>query len=59
MVFRQSNGEDLKVWPVLASIEGDIPFMTKMVNSLGHAATVACFKCALQATWVQTAKANR
>lgn len=54
-----ADGSILKVWPVLGHAEGDIPFMAKLTNSVGHTATHACFHCAMEATYSHEARTNR
>ena len=41
----------IKIWPVLDFVEGDIPFMEKLTNSIGHAAKHPCFRCGLNGMW--------
>lgn len=53
------DGVWVDVWPVLGQVEGDIPFMAKLTNSVGHGATHACYHCAIEATWSKTASTNR
>lgn len=49
----------VRVWPVLIAVEGDIPFMEKVTNSIGHSAKHACFRCALAGDWHAEAKTVR
>lgn len=49
----------VKVWPVLIAVEGDIPFMEKVTNSIGHSAKHACFRCALTGEWHPEARTVR
>lgn len=57
--IQRPDGVWVKVWPVLGQVEGDIPFLAKIMNSIGHGGKNACFHCALQATWIPAAKTNR
>lgn len=47
------------VWPVLGFVEGDIPFMEKLTNSIGHSAKQACLRCALKGKHHAEAKTVR
>ena len=48
LVDDADTGLKLKLWPVLAYVEGDTPFLSKMSDSVGHAAITACQRCALR-----------
>ena len=37
----------MRVWPVLANAEGDIPILEKLMNSVGFSGKHACYRCAL------------
>ena len=39
------------MWPVLCCVEGDIPWLEKLTNSIGHTAKRACFRCAQNGVW--------
>lgn len=49
----------LKVWPVLCCAEGDIPWLTKLRNSIGHAGVHACYDCSLEGSYHHGAKTVR
>lgn len=53
------DGRKIRVWPVLACVEGDIPWMEKITNSVGHTAKRACFRCATNGVWIAAANAVR
>lgn len=38
---------EVVVRPLLAWFDGDIPFMEKLTNSIGHGAYHACYRCSL------------
>ena len=59
MDIQRPDGVWIKVWPILGQVEGDIPFLAKLTNSIGHGGTHACYHCALEATWVSGANTNR
>jgi len=45
------DGSTVRVWPVLAFVEGDIPWLEKLTNSIGHGAKHACYRCAFNGVW--------
>jgi hypothetical protein len=47
------------IWPVLGWVSGDIPFLAKMSNSVGHGAKAACYRCALRGVWHKPANTVR
>jgi hypothetical protein len=47
------------VWPVLGWVSGDIPFLAKMSNSVGHGAKAACYRCCMQGFWHKHANTVR
>lgn len=55
----EAGSRTIKIWPVLVAVEGDIPFMEKVTNSIGHSAKHACFRCALSGEWHPEAKTVR
>lgn len=57
--MRMLDGTEIDVWPVLGCVEGDMPWLEKIIHSLGHAAKRACFKCALNGVWIPEANAVR
>lgn len=57
--MQRPDGEWVKVWPILGQVEGDIPFLVKLTNSIGHTGKHACFHCALEGTWVPSANTHR
>lgn len=59
MTFQRKDGSIIKVWPVLCCAEGDIPFLEKITNSIGHGGKRACFRCALNGIWHAVSRAVR
>lgn len=57
--IQRPDGVWIKVWPILGQVEGDIPFLAKLTNSIGHNGSHACYHCALEGTWVPSAGTNR
>lgn len=53
------DGSVIMVWPVLAFAEGDIPWLAKLTNSVGHGAKHACYRCAFNGVWHFDAKTVR
>lgn len=53
------DGSVLSIWPVLCCVEGDIPWMQKLTNSIGHGGKRACFRCAQNGVWVFAANTVR
>lgn len=53
------DGTVLRIWPVLCCVEGDIPWMQKLTNSIGHGGKRACFRCAQNGVWVFAANTVR
>ena len=53
------DGSFIKVWPVLGWVEGDIPWLSMLTNSIGHAGKHSCFRCALNGIWHTAARAVR
>lgn len=45
------DGSVLNIWPVLGWVEGDIPWLAHMTNSVGHGGKHSCFRCALNGVW--------
>ena len=41
--------------PVLGWVSGDLPFMQKAQNGLGHSSKLGCYRCGLRATLIQGA----
>lgn len=53
------DGSVLQVWPVLGAVEGDIPWLAKLTNSIGHGGKHACYRCALNGVYLGDAKTVR
>ena len=53
------DGSEVDVWPVLGFVEGDIPWLEMVTNSIGHGAARACFRCALNGVYNWVAKTIR
>lgn len=53
------DGSVLNVWPVLGFAEGDIPWLAKLTNSIGHSGKHACYRCALNGVWHPEARTVR
>lgn len=49
----------MRVWPVLANAEGDIPILEKLMNSVGFSGKHACYRCALNGIWHDDARCVR
>lgn len=45
------DGSVIKIWPVLGFVEGDIPWLEKLTNSIGHGGKHSCYRCALNGIW--------
>lgn len=53
------DGSVIDVWPVLGFTEGDIPWLSKLTNSVGHGAKHACYRCGMNGVWHHEAKTVR
>ena len=46
-VWSAAKGAKIDIWPVLAYVEGDTPFLCKLACTVGHSAARACHRCCL------------
>lgn len=59
LLIDNGGEQPLKVWPVLCCAEGDIPWLSKLKNSIGHTGVHACYDCALEGIYHNGAKTVR
>lgn len=49
------TGRVLRIWPVLAHVEGDMPIREKLTRSLAHGSKHSCFQCLLEGEYLEDA----